>query len=56
MRNTRKIVLTATPETINYTALVTAICEKIKNGGELIKCDNVADIKTTLHAAEKELS
>lgn len=49
----RNIVLTATPEKISYTALVSAICEKIKNEGEYIHCDNIENLKTLISGAER---
>ena len=54
MRNNRNIVLTATPEKLSYSALVSAICEKITNsGGEFITCENVDNIKAALNTAER---
>ena len=53
MRNNRTIVLSATPEKISYSALVSAICEKINNSGELIDCENIGSIKAAIHNAEK---
>lgn len=54
MRNERKIKLTATQAKISYSGIVAALTEKIINGGELIPCDNLADIKKALDAAENK--
>lgn len=53
MRSKRNISLTATPESISYSALVAAITEHIKNNEEFIRCENVAELKAAITAAEK---
>ena len=53
MKKHRNIVLTETPAKLSYSALITAISEKIKNSGELIACENVTELKTALNTAEK---
>lgn len=53
MRKERKISLTATPETISYSALIAAITEKIKNSEEFIVCENAAELKAAITAAER---
>lgn len=52
MRNTRNIILTATPEKLSYSALVAAITEKIKNSGDIIDCENINGIKAAINNAE----
>lgn len=52
MRNERRITLTATEGKISYSGIVAALTEKIINGGEFVACDNLADIKKALDAAE----
>lgn len=54
MRSNRNILLTETPDEISYSALVTAITEKIKNSGELISCGDVSGLRTAINAAEKK--
>lgn len=54
MRSKRQISLTATQEQISYTALVTAITEKIRKSGEFVKCENIAELKETITAVETE--
>lgn len=54
MRSKRQIRLTATQEQISYTALVTAITEKIRKSGEFVKCENIAELRETITAVETE--
>lgn len=51
----RNIVLTETPEKISYTALISAICEKIKNEDEYINCNNIENLKSLIDSAERTL-
>lgn len=53
MKKHRQIELTETPDKLSYSALVAAICEKIKNS-DFIACDNLENIKTALKSAEKK--
>lgn len=48
MRKQREIKITKEAGKISYSALVTAIAEKIKNGGDVVFCENTENVKKLL--------